>query len=221
MAEHPTACPEWQGDLAAWFVAQIEPDREALLQAHLEGCSVCRREAASLLAVTAVSLAADPEALVEGAEAPPVELGERIVARIAAERRTRRMLRAGMVAMAGAAAATVVLVAAARDGDPAPLQGEPVAFTVVPSGAAADAVIADDAPGSVVQLVATGLEPDVTYALWLSPPEGTWDDRVAAGTFRPDERGEVDVRLPCALPADQTGRIWATTPEGDIALDTK
>lgn len=221
MAERPTACTAWQDDLAAWLVAQIEPDREALLHAHLEGCAICRGEAASLLAVTAVSLAADPEGVAEGSAAPPAELGDRIVAGIAAERRSRRLLRAGMVALAGAAASVVALVAVARDDDPAPLQGESVAFTVVPSGATADAVIADEEPGSVVQLVATGLDPEVTYALWLSPPEGTWEDRVAAGTFRPDEQGEVDVRLPCALPADATGRIWATTPEGEIALDTK
>jgi hypothetical protein len=220
MREHPTACPDWQDDLAAWVVAQIEPDREALFAAHFTSCPACRSEATSLLAVTAVSLAADPEGRTAGAEAPPAELGDRIVAGIAAERRTRRLLRAGMVALAGAAA-VVALAVVARDDDPAPLQGEAVAFIVVPRGATADAIVADEAPGSVVQVVATGLDPEVTYALWLSPPEGTWDDRVAAGTFRPDEHGDVDVRLPCALPAGDTGRIWATTPEGKIALDTK
>ncbi len=60
--------------------------------------------------------------------------------------------------------------------------------------------------------IATGLDPDVTYALWLSPPDGTWDDRVAAGTlddrvaagtFRPNEYGEVDVRLRSALPVNR------------------
>jgi len=220
MGEHPTACLDWQDDLAAWVVAQIEPDREALFAAHLASCPACRGEATSLLAVTAVSLAADPEGPAAGAEEPPAELGDRIVAGIAAERRTRRLVRAGMVALAGAAAVAALAVMV-REDDPVPLQGESVAFTVVPSGATVDAIVADEAPGSVVQVVATGLDPDVTYALWLSPPEGTWDDRVAAGTFRPDEQGDVDVRLPCALPAEETGRIWATTPEGNIALDTK
>jgi anti-sigma factor RsiW len=220
MGEHPTACPDWQDDLAAWLVAQIEPDREALLEAHLGSCAACRAEAASLLAVTAVSLAADPEGTAGPIEEPPPGLGDRIVAGIAAERRTRRLLRAGMVALAGAAAVAAGVVMA-RDGDPEPLRGEAIAFTVMPSGATAAAIVADEEPGSVVQVTATGLDPEVTYALWLSPPEGTWDDRVAAGTFRPDEQGAVDVRLPCALPADETGRIWATTPEGEIALDTK
>jgi hypothetical protein len=221
MRDHPIACPEWQGDLAGWLVAQIAPDREDLLRAHLAGCAVCRSEADSLLAVTAVALAADPDMTVNGDEQPPVELGDRIVASIAAERRARRLLRVGVTALAGAAAAVVLVVVLPGDGDPAPLHGEEVAFTRVPDGATADAVIADEGDGSLVELIASGLDPDVTYALWLSPPDGTWADRVAAGTFRPDERGDVDVRLRCALPVDEYGRVWATTPEGEIALDTK
>ena len=188
MADHPTACPEWQDDLAGWLVAQIAPEREALLLAHLARCAGCRSEADSLLAVTAVALAADPDTAMSGDDEPPAELGDRIVASIAAERRARRLLRVGLTVLAGAAAAVVLVVVLPGDGDPAPLRGEGVAFTLVPAGATADAVIADEGDGSLVELVATGLDPNVTYALWLSPPDGTWDDRVAAGTFRPDEQ---------------------------------
>lgn len=221
MADHREACAEWRDDLASWLVAQIAPEREELLHAHLATCEVCRAEAESLLAVTAVSLAADPDRTVIGGGDPPAELGDRIAASIAAERRTRRRLRAGVTVLVGAAAAIVAVVVVVDDDSPARLPGEEVAFTVVPAGATVDAVIADDGNGTLVQLVATGLDPDVTYALWLSPPDGTWDDRVAAGTFRPDADGEVDVRLRCPLPVDEYGRAWATTPEGEIALDTK
>ncbi len=221
MAEHTEACAAWQDDLAGWLVAQIEPDREEALRAHLAGCAACRAEADSLLAVTAVSLAADLDRTVVGEGEPPAELGDRIVASITAERRARRLLRTGMAALAGAAAAVVAVVVVTDDDATDPVRGEEVAFTVVPDGATVDAVIADEGNGTLVQLTATGLDPGVTYALWLSPPDGTWDDRVAAGTFRPDADGEVDVRLRCALPADEYGRAWATTPEGEIALDTK
>ena len=44
---------------------------------------------------------------------------------------------------------------------------------------------------------------------------------MAAGTFRPDGDGTVDVRLRSALPADEMGRVWATDPDGDVALDTE
>ncbi|MGH9274436.1 MAG: anti-sigma factor family protein [Acidimicrobiales bacterium] len=221
MVERLTACPEWRDDLAGLLMAQIAPDREAALRAHLAICEVCRSETDSLLVVSAVALAADPDPTVDGNEDPPAELGDRIVASIAAERRTRRLVRGGLVALAAAAAATVAIVVLPGDSNQPPLQGEEIAFTLVPAGASVEAVIADEGEGSLVALVATGLDPDVTYALWLSPPDGTWDDRVAAGAFRPDDRGDVDVRLRCALPADDAGRVWATTPEGDVALDTE
>lgn len=225
-------CAAWQDDLAGWAVAQIWPEREAQLEQHLAACEVCRAEAASLLAVAAVSLAADPdrthhvaEAVAADLEQPPAELAEQIVATISAERRARWRVRAGLAALAGAAAVVVAVAAVVvlqRDGARAPLLGQEVVFAVAPPGAAADAVVADDdTGGSLVQLTATGLDPGVTYALWLSPPAGTWDDRVAAGTFRPDGDGSVDVRLRCALPADAYGRVWATTPDGQIALDTQ
>ena len=72
-----------------------------------------------------------------------------------------------------------------------------------------------------MELTAEGLDPAVTYALWLTPPGGGYAERVAAGTFRPDEDGKVDVRLRSALPAEDAGRVWATTPEGQIVLDTE
>jgi hypothetical protein len=221
MGEHPVACAAWQEDLAGWLTAQLPPGREARLVAHLETCPTCRDEADSLLGITAVSLATDPDATVSGAEEPSSDLGDRIVATIASERRSRRIVRAGLVALATTAAVVVAVVALQSDARPVPLQGEAVAFTVVPPGATVDAVIAEEERGSIVQLAASGLEPGVTYALWLSPPEGTWDDRVPAGTFRPDEHGTVDARLRCALPVDAYGRVWATTPDGEIVLDTK
>jgi hypothetical protein len=235
MAEHPTACPAWQEDLAAWLTAQITPEREAALTAHLETCAACRGEADSLLTVAAVALTFDPDARSEAEAAPPpgplatrgvapdlpAELGPRIERAIAAERGRRRALRAGVAALAAAAVVAVVVLAWSGDDDPAPLVGEQVAFTVVPPGASADAVIADDGDGSIVEIRATGLDPDVTYALWLSPPGGRWDDRVAGGTFRPDADGTVVERLRCALPVDEYGRVWVTTPEGEIALDTE
>lgn len=219
----PLACPEWRDDLAGWLVAQLPPDREAALAAHLDGCNGCRAEAESLLAVAAVSLATDPDEPADAPDRPPLDLGERIVASVAAERRHRGRLRAGFVVLAGAAAAVVAVVAlAAGGGGPEPLEGEQVAFTVAPPGGRAEAILAaDDGGGTVVELTATGLDPEVTYALWLTPPGGGWDDRVASGTFRPDDDGSVDTRLHSALPLDQYGRAWATTPTGEIAFDTK
>lgn len=220
------ACPEWQEDLAGWLVAQLAPDREARLAAHLEGCRRCREEADALLAVAAVSLAAEgvvPAALGPDDGEPPADLGDRIAASVRRQRRHRALAAAGLALLAGAAAvvAAVALGVGGRDGAPEPLQGRTVTFAVVPAGGSAQAVVADDPGGSVVALRAEGLDPGTTYALWLTPPGGDWTDRVAAGTFRPDPDGSVSVELPCALPAEDYGRAWATTPDGAIALDTE
>lgn len=226
MAEHLEACAEWRDDLAAWVVAQISPAREALLDAHLAGCRNCRAEADDLLGVAAVALVADPDASTQhpaerGEPAPPL-LADRIVARVRSERHARFLRRCAIAAVGSAAAAAVLVVALAvvPEADPARLRGEEFAFRRVPSGASAEVVVADDDGASVVELVATGLDPRTTYALWLTPPGGGYPERVAAGTFRPDEDGQVDVRLRSAIDSDKVGRVWVTGPDG-IVIDTE
>jgi len=46
---HPLACEAWQPVLAGWLMADLPPDSEAALAAHLSECAVCRAEAESLL----------------------------------------------------------------------------------------------------------------------------------------------------------------------------
>jgi hypothetical protein len=220
MAEHVEACAEWQEDLAGWLVAQLSPERETALDEHLASCATCRAEREHLLAVAAVTLVGDPFGAARTPMLPvSADLGDRIVGQIAAERRARRWVRT-TVAMVGAAAVALVAIVATRPNPTPPLQGEAVTFVVQPAGVEAAAVVARDGEGSLVELTATGLDPDTTYALWLTPPGGGYPERVAAGTFRPNDRGEVDERLHSALPADEMGRVWVTDPSGAITLDT-
>ena len=217
MADHPRACDAWQERLAEWVVAKIEPADEAALGVHLAGCDTCRAEADRLWAVAAVALGAEPagHAPVAADEVPPATLGPRIFARVARERRQRWLTRA---AVAVAAAAAVVAGVLVMDTDrQEPLRGEELSF----ARGEGTAVVAADPGGSLVEVAATGLDPDVTYALWLTPPGGGYADRVPAGTFRPNEQGRVDARLHSAIAAEDVGRIWATTPDDEIALDTE
>ena len=224
MAERPEACAEWQDDLAGWLVAQLPPEREAVLVAHLHGCEHCREEATGLLAVTAVSLSADPDdpAATTGSVELPAELRGRVAASLARERRAttrpRSWLAAAVVVALVAAVGAGVLLAGG-DGEDR-LDGESVRLALVPDGAQVDAVLAAHGDGSLVEVVGAGFDPDQTYALWLTEPGDEWEDRVPAGTFRPDAEGEVDARLDCALPAHKVDRVWATDADGEIAFDT-
>lgn len=223
MAEPAVACETSQEALAGWVVAQLEPAEEARLLAHLDVCTGCRAESDSLLAVAAVTLGADPGSepwrpAVD--EPPPADLADRIVARVARERRGRSVTRMALAAV-GTAAVVLASVLVLRADDLEPLEGEQVAFASLAPGVQAEAAVAPEADGSLVQLTATGLDPDLTYALWLTPPGGGYSDRVAAGTFRPDASGRVNVRLHSALAAREMARMWVTTPTGDVALDTE
>jgi hypothetical protein len=225
VVERPEACAGWREDLADWLMAAISPEREAALAVHVAGCGACRAEADALFAVTAVVLAADPDAPTGSVLEPaPAALGDRIVRRVRRERRGRIVRRAFVSAAGAAAAAAIVVVAVmAVGGDDGPghIDGETFAMRTLPAGASVDVEVAhDDGDSSLVQLVASGLDPDTTYALWLTPPGGTYPDRVPAGTFRPDEDGRVDVRLHSTMDPDDVGRVWATTPAG-IAFDTE
>jgi hypothetical protein len=203
-------------------MAQLTPDEEAALADHLTSCAASRAEADSLLHVTALTLGADTgRAPVEDADPPPADLGDRILSRVARERRARRMARLG-VAMSAAAAAVVVAVVLTDDAGQPPLRGEPVSFVHQAQGVDASGVLAAaDHGGSVLELTASGLDPDTTYAVWLTPPGGSYEDRIPAGTFRPDDDGEIDARLSCSLAPERMGRAWVTTPDGEIALDTE
>ena len=219
MAERPLACEAWQPAIAGWLMAQLAPDEESALVAHVATCDACRAEADSLLQVAAITLGADAAPASTG-EPPPPDLGDRIVARIARERRARRAGRLAL-AMSAAAAAVVAGVVVTRDPPAEPLRGELISFVREAPGVEASAVLAPDEGGSLIQLDASGLDPDTTYSLWLTPPGGGYEDRIPAGTFRPDGEGDVDARLSCSLPPEDMGRAWATTPEGEIALDTE
>lgn len=218
------ACAAWQEDLAGWLVAQLPPEREALLVGHLAGCAACRGEADGLFGVAAVTLAAVPPEVEPGrpggAAAAPSEVVERAAGVVRSERRARRIVGAGLLTLVGASLVIGLVVSAARVDDAA-VEGTEIAFALAPDGASASAVVVEDDGASMVELVATGLDPHLTYALWLSPPGGTLDDRVPAGTFRPDGRGNVSVVLRCSLSPDRYGRAWATTPAGAVVLDTR
>ena len=223
MPEPIPACEAWHQHLAGWVVAQLSPADEADLLAHLQGCDACRAEADGLLAVAAVALGADPGGVpwrpaVD--EEPPADLrrphhrpgGGRAPPPPGPARVHRPRCGGGGAAGSGGGARPTANHRWRENGSSSRARHRACTPTRSSPRTRAARWWSSRPAGST---------PAITYALWLTPPGGGYQDRVAAGTFRPDEDGEVDVRLRSALPAHEMGRIWATTPSGEIALDTK
>ena len=221
MPETMSSCPEWHGHVAGWCVAQLTPTEEAAFVAHMAGCGRCRTEAERLTAVAAVSLTAVARA--EGrastaTEPPPTDLGDRIVATVVRARRAQRGRR--VAALVAVAAIVMVGGGLALTHRSEPLDGQRMAL-VGSAPAAADAIVASEVGGSAVVLRAEGLDPGVTYALWLTPAGGGYPGRVPAGTVRTDGDGSATARLHSALPQDDVARAWVTAPDGSVVLDTE
>ncbi len=87
----------------------------------------------------------------------------------------------------------------------------------VTDGVTAQAELRGSANGTEVRLVASGLEADEVYWLWLTDEGG---ERVSAGTFRGGD-DEVAVTLTGALSLADTVRIWVTDEADSIVLDAR
>jgi hypothetical protein len=177
-------CRPWKEDLGAYALGHLSDDERAALEAHLEGCSACRSEADSLLAVTRLLPHADPQRF-GPAPQPPAELGKRIAASIGSERRAkrrRRRLHFGL-GFGGAAAATAMAVLAIfvlSSGS----EGEPeqhVAFRTLPHGVKIAATLEPQAFGTEIHMYVKGISSGTLCRVYMRGPGG---DDVSAGTFR-------------------------------------
>ena len=183
-------CREWRERIGALLLGQLPEEERFATEAHLDGCPACRAEAEALAPVASLLGRADPDRLVP-APAPPPRLGERIVGRIAVERRTERRrrtrLRLGLTAAAAAAAAAAAVVTLVGSDQSTP--SETVAFQSLPRGASAEATLAPRPWGSEISVRVHGFRPGTLCQVWLRRSNGK---RVPAGSFRYVYDGESD-----------------------------
>ena len=213
------ACREWRGAIAAEALGEIEPAEAIALQAHLDGCAVCRGELDDLAVVARALPLADPSRVREHPEPPPVRLAAQVVDRVAFERaraRKRAPKRLQMLAVAAVVVAALgiggaVVVAQRDDSTPATT----VSFGPTSEASGGSAQLRAHASGTEVDLVADGLDKGDWYWLWLTGDDG---NRVAAGTFR-GTGDTVQVTLSSALPLDAARRIWVTNDSDKVVLD--
>jgi hypothetical protein len=177
-------CRHWKEELGAYALGHLSNEERVALEAHLEGCSACRAEADSLLAVSRLLPHADPQHF-GPAPQPPAELGKRIAATIGSERRAKRRgrrLRFGL-GFGGAAAATAMAVLAifvlSNGSEGAPEQH--VAFRTLPRGIKIAATLEPQAFGTEIHMYVKGISSGTLCRVYMRGPSG---DDVSAGTFR-------------------------------------
>lgn len=183
-------------DLGPYVLGALPGDEVVVLEAHLATCAGCRAERDALLPAATVLGELKRDAPARPAdEAAPAALDDLVLGRIAQEeareRRTAWARRAGLAAVAGAAAAAVLVVGlAVTDSDPpaGPGVAAPpmeqvdvvVAQRAEQAGVVADAALVNHTWGVEVKLTAHGFGDGRRYQVLVV---GTDGQRYPAGAF--------------------------------------
>jgi len=200
-------CRDWRELLGVYALGQLEGDERAGLEAHLDGCAQCREELALLEPVARMLPHADPERF-ESAPQPPPELGARIAATIAAERkqtekrRRRRLFGGFALGGATAALAAAVLAIFVLGGGSS---GEPekhVKFAA--QGVSIDATLQPHAYGTEIRMYVHGVESGTLCRVSLRGPGGV---SYPAGTFRYRWGDDSEAVLSSALDLSRTRAV--------------
>src|SRR4051812_19892986 len=199
-------CRDWRELLGVYALGQLEGDERAGLEAHLDGCAHCREELALLEPVARMLPHADPERF-ESAPQPPPELGARIAATIAAERkqtekRRRRVFGGFALGGATAALAAAVLAIFVLGGGGS---GEPerhVAFAF--QGVSIDATLEPHAYGTEIRMYVHGVASGTLCKVSLRGPGGA---SYPAGTFRYRWGEDSEAVLSSALDLSRTRAV--------------
>ncbi len=192
-------CREWRDSLGAYALGHLSPEERAGIEAHLEGCAECRAEADSLALVSSLLPHADPERFGPPPQ-PPAELGDRIAARIGAERqagRRRHRLRLGLAssgAVAAAAATALAVFVLAGDSGSGPEQH--LAFRSLPPGVKIAATLEPRAFGTEIHMYVKGIRSGTLCRVFMRGPGGA---SISAGTFRYRWGGDAAAVLSSAL----------------------
>jgi putative zinc finger protein len=212
-------CREWRELLGAYALGHLEGDERAGLEAHLEGCVSCREELAALAPVAQMLPHADP-ARFGPAPQPPPELGQRIAATIAAERkqvemkRRRRLFGGFAFGGAAAAAATAVLLLFVFGGDSGQGPTQQVRFANLPEGVSIDATLEPHAYGTEIHMYVHGVPSGTLCRVWLRGPRGA---SYPAGTFRYRWGDDSDAVLSSALDLSRTRAVVVDTGKRTFA----
>ncbi|MGY1653802.1 anti-sigma factor family protein [Geodermatophilus sp. SYSU D01119] len=208
--------------LGAYALGHLTPAERDRVRAHLDGCADCRAELADIAPLAARLAAVDPDALDE-TPTPPPDLGARVLARVAEERRRQVVpLRRAAVRRGALTAAAVAGVAAAGGvvgwlvrpvPDPPPL--EPVAVQAVAPGVQATADLVPHTWGVEVKLTGTGFADGEVYRVAVTDDEGR---EVSAGEFVGVGAAELRCNLNSSVLRDDAVAFEVVDADGEVVV---
>jgi len=200
--------------LGAYVLGQLSPSETVAVEAHLEGCAECRREADELAGVANLLPLANPERL--GATiSPPSDLLDRVFGRIAEERQlVRRRRKRGLLGRAGLglAAALVALVLIVAPFGP---QGEVVSLASVLPDVTGEVTLHELPTSQWVELETKGLPVGGTFAVWIQ--DRATGKRVLCGTFTVTP-GPLHIALYSSVARDGAQAVGVSTLDGSVVM---
>jgi anti-sigma-K factor RskA len=206
--------PHVRSQLGAYVLGQLEASESVAVEAHLEGCDECRREADELTAVARLLPMANLDKLGAPA-APPSDLLDRVMDRIAEERESaRRRRRRGLVGraalgVAAAVAALLLIVSPFGQG------GEIVALASTVQGVTGEVTLHERGESQWVELETHGLPVGEEFALWVQ--DRTSGERVRCGIFRVTP-GRLHIALYSSVAYDRAQAVGVSSLDGEIVM---
>jgi predicted anti-sigma-YlaC factor YlaD len=196
---------EWRELIGAYVLGGLEADEAARVEAHLDGCEHCRREAEALAPLQTLLNRAEVSRIA-AAPRPPARLGRRVMARIREESRARRRQRVRL-ALAGAVAAlalggAIIAGAGLLSSSDGTAPTERVVSWKAPHGAfEVAATLTQRSFGTELQMTVWGVREGTLCHVSVREADG---ETVPAGTFHYwHTEGEAPPTLSAAVSLDE------------------
>ena len=203
--------------LGAYVLGGLDPSERHAVEDHLQVCAECREEVADLAALPPLLGRLRPDEAAADLTGTPVDVLDRVLAAVAAERRRQNVAMWAWRAATAAAVLALVFVWRPWTASPADDAIQAEARPVVAAASATSGVVDAYAWewGTTVQLDVTQLPDRGGYVLWAVSDDGM---RQQAGAWGPTAAGGAKVRGASAIQRDDLERVEVTDESGEVLL---
>lgn len=215
---------ECQGD-AAYVLGALSPADRQAYERHLRDCQDCQDSVQRLAGLPGLLALTSAKAISEDDPPVPATLLPRLVSRVGAESRKRRLVVGGVLAACLAAVATLVSVLVFSTAGPttptaAAVESEPMT-QVVPGPMTASVELTAKQWGTAITVVCQYTEyadTTVSYDLTVIDVDG---NPAPAGTWRAVAGANMRVPMATSVPEDRIATLEVRLPDGRTILQTQ